>query len=456
MCRFLCLLSVSVFSVFSAAAVSAQTNPAQTKKDVPPVLDRYLQTNDGAYKWELAEPIKTPVPNGKLFLLELTSQKWHGYTWKHYLLVAVPAKAEYKDHALMYVTLGRIGQKPNKLTDFLMAAMLANQASMPIAVLYQVPNQPLDIRKTAKNDGDWCEDDLIAESLLKAVETKDPTWAILLPMTKSVIKAMNAVQEFLKKEHSLDVKKFIVGGASKRGWTTWLVGASQDPRVAGLVPIIYNNLNLPAQMAYQIESWNDFSPRIREYTSRQLFRKGEKPSGFQAEIMQIIDPYTYRNRITVPKLLVHGANDPYWTTDATKWYWKDIQEPKFLLTIPNVGHQDIDRPDNLQKVIPTVGFFCQYVAMHGEWPSSDWNVQVKKKEYLISVETEIPGAKRILWTAAAADNHFEQAKWQSKDCGDAEKISVPKPATGRIAFFVELQAEQLGTRFSITTEVWRY
>ncbi|GHT18269.1 PhoPQ-activated pathogenicity protein [Planctomycetales bacterium] len=434
--------------LFSCSLVAAQTSGK-----ISPVLDQYLKAPDDSYGWQFVEKLQSPLPGTKLSLLELTSQKWHDIIWKHYMIVAVPTNITFFDHALLYVNLGNTGSKPTKLSDFALAASMAAGAQMPIVILYQVPNQPLDIRNTGTG---WREDDLIAESLLKTFETKDPTWAILLPMVKSVIKAMDASQEYLKKEYQLDVDSFIVGGASKRGWTTWLTGASKDPRVAGLVPIIYNNLNLGEQMNYQNESWGDFSPRINEYTSRKLFVKGETPTEEKEAVMKIIDPYAYLPRITQPKLLIHGANDPYWTVDATKLYWNDVVGTKFLLTVPNVGHQSMDKPENLMKVLPTVGVFCQYIASGSDWPQLEWDLKEKDKEYQVSIFTEIPDTKKVLWTATADDNHFEEAKWESKDVGTGDVVSIPKVSKGHIAFFIELQAIQEGTRFSLTTEVWKF
>ncbi|MDR3181678.1 MAG: PhoPQ-activated pathogenicity-related family protein [Planctomycetaceae bacterium] len=429
--------------------------------DVPPVLDQYLKANDGVFEWKVAEELKSPLPGAKLTLLEITSQKWHDTVWKHYMVVSVPNNVENLDYAMMYVTLGRIGQKPNKASDMMMASVLASSAKMPICILYQVPNQPLDPRKTAKNDGQWTEDDLIAETILKALETKDPTWVALLPMTKSVIKGMDAAQQFLKKQYTLDTNSFIVGGASKRGWTTWLVGAARDPRVVGIMPIIYNNLNLAAQMNGQIQTWGEFSPRIAEYTSRKIFEKGEVPADFKLQAMKIIDPYFYLDRITIPKLLIHGANDPYWLVDATKHYWNEIQGPKFLVTVPGVGHQDLDKPENLMKILPTVGVFCHYVAAGGDWPMLEWDLNDQGKEWQVTIQTEIPDTKKVLWTAYCDDNKFvkdepNRVEWKSKEVGSGDVITVTKPEKGHIAFFIELQSLIDGQKFWVTTEVWRF
>ncbi|MDR0609066.1 MAG: hypothetical protein LBG58_03060, partial [Planctomycetaceae bacterium] len=68
---------------------------------------------------------------------------------------------------------------------------------------------------------------------------------------------------------------------------------------------------------------------------------------------------------------------------------------------------------------------------------------------------EIPEPKKILWTAVSESKNFQSSKWESSPVQD-EVITVKKPVTGHIAFFVELKSEQNGTSFSVTTQVWRF
>src|SRR5438093_4658446 len=106
---------------------------------------------------------------------------------------------------------------------------LARKTRAPVAFLYHIPNQPLlDGKK---------EDALIAETFVRYLKTKDGAWPLLFPMVKSLVRAMDALQDFCKKELGLEIRRFIVSGASKRGWTTWLTGAV-DPRVEAIVPVV--------------------------------------------------------------------------------------------------------------------------------------------------------------------------------------------------------------------------
>jgi PhoPQ-activated pathogenicity-related protein len=414
-------------------------------KSIQVEFDKYLNQKDDSYQWKFVRKIGT-----KTSLLELTSQTWHGMTWKHYMLVVIPEKVKFEEHALVYIGAGANGREP-KQGDILHSQLLAAKTMVPVVILFQVPNQPLD---PANRGDDYYEDALIGETLIKVMETGDLSWALLLPMTKSVIRAMDASQEFIKQEYKLDVRKFLIGGASKRGWTTWLVGASQDPRVVGLVPIVYNNLNLMKQLAGHIETWGTFSPRIHDYIDRGLFKINEIPSPRKIQLMKLIDPYSYLARVKVPKLLIHGSNDPYWPVDSGKYYWDEIEGQKYMLTVPNAGH-NIDVGASIFKTIDTAAAFTQMVASGEKLPKAAWKLTEKESQYHVSITTEIVDPKMTLWTAKSDSKNFQDAKWTSTPFQN-NVTTIKKPTSGHIAFFIELESKKDELPFSFTTQVWRF
>src|SRR5260370_36232928 len=97
-------------------------------------------------------------------------------------------------------------------------------------------------------------------------------------MVKSVVKAMDAMQEFAKKEWKAEVKEFIVSGGSKRGWTAWLT-ATVDPRVKAIAPAVIDTLNMPKQLPHQLRSYGAYSDMIRDYTRRSLVPPPKTPAG---------------------------------------------------------------------------------------------------------------------------------------------------------------------------------
>ncbi|HEX5021540.1 MAG TPA: PhoPQ-activated protein PqaA family protein, partial [Candidatus Binatia bacterium] len=126
---------------------------------------------------------------------------------------------------LLWVTGGGAGPESISL-----GLELARKIKAPVAFLFHIPNQPL-------LEGRLREDDLIAETFVRYLKSGDESWPLLLPMVKSVVKAMDVLHAFGKKEWSAPIDKFIIAGASKRGWTTWLT-AAVDKRVGAIAPVV--------------------------------------------------------------------------------------------------------------------------------------------------------------------------------------------------------------------------
>jgi PhoPQ-activated pathogenicity-related protein len=283
-------------------------------------------------------------------------------------------------------------------------------------------------------------------------------------MTKSAIRAMDAIQEMFKKERNKEIRDFVVTGGSKRGWTTWLTAASQDKRVLAIAPFVINTLNMRKQMSYQKETWGDYSLQVADYTTRNLIQDHSKEMpAYKALIWQMVDPYSYRSRLTLPKLLVHGTNDEYWTVDATRFYWDDLEGVKFILNLPNVGHdlsnrgQGADRIDERIKALQTLAAFTRYACSGEDWPEMTWKRTESGNNITVTVETDIPVSAAKLWTVKSDTKDFRQSKWTSQPATGGYgtyTATIPKPASGHIAYYVELEVDY-DVPCSLTTEVWR-
>ncbi len=403
----------------------------------------YVNKPDASYAWEKTSENSTPL--GKTINLAMTSQTWEGMAWKHDLQIIIPTNRDFDDLCVLIVT----GGSPGGREDIVMGT-LASAFKCPVAVLWDIPNQPLYDGKR--------EDALIAYTFLKALETGDYEWPLLLPMTKAAVRAMDAVQAFSQTGMKSKITRFIVSGASKRGWTTWLTAAADGKRVKGIVPMVYDNLNLPAQMRHQFMSYGGYSEEIGDYTDNGLMPVLESEKG--KRLTGIVDPYSYINRITMPKLLINGANDPYWTFDSLNVYWPKVTGQKNVLYMPNAGHglgmegSNFKSIQCLMKIAGACSSFVRSVATNKALPTMEMKSTQSSKGARIVLKAQPDLTKAVLWVATSDIRDMRKAEWKPVDMSKTGKdyvASVPKPAKGWSAAFVEAEfVSDLGS-FSLSS-----
>lgn len=433
---FFCLLRPGGLAAQSPARVTAAT-----------ALESYLQRDDGSFHWELTGSFTVGEVKG--YDLLLTSQTWRGIVWKHQLTVLAPPEIRY-DGALLFITGGSLRDgvvNMKKETDELTRrfALTASKNKAVVSIIRQVPNQPLY--------GDRTEDELISYTLHQFQEDGDYTWPLLFPMVKSAVKAMDAVQQFSDKELGREVDRFVISGASKRGWTTWLTGAS-DERVAAIAPMVIDVLNMPVNLEYQIEVWNEYSPQIQDYVNLEIPQQVHTETG--AAITAMVDPYSYRSELTMPKMIFIGTNDQYWPVDAVKHYFDSLPGQNYLHYVPNAGHDLGDGAQAFRALDAFFGYTLQGLAR----PACDWTVKETKRKAKIRVQGspgELVGA--TLWTTTSEDRDFRDEHWEGERLRvsgpAAVKVREPFPGDGYEAFYIDLEyRDPNGGTFTKSTRVF--
>ena len=286
-------------------------------------LERYVRKPEAEFGWKLRKKIESQPSGDRIYDLHFVSQTWQENTWQHQLQVYQPRNVAPNSTMFLWVTGGSARSSYVSL-----GLELARKINAPVAILYNIPNQPLLESKLS-------EDDLIAETFVRYLKTRDENWPLLLPMVKGVVKAMDVLQAFGNEEWGEPINSFIVSGASKRGWTTWLTAAI-DQRVRAIAPVAIDTLNIREQMPRQLKAFGAYSARLAPYTSRGLVPIPETPEG--QRLLSMVDPWAYRDRLALPKLIVNGTNDFYWATDALNLYWNELSGNKWVVYVPNAGH----------------------------------------------------------------------------------------------------------------------
>jgi PhoPQ-activated pathogenicity-related protein len=270
-------------------------------------------------------------------------------------------------------------------------------------------------------------------------------------MAKSAVRGMDTVQALAEKEFGQKVERFVVGGASKRGWTTWLT-AAVDPRVTAMAPMVIDTLNMSVQTKWAKQAYGRQSEQISDYTDLNLVERMDEP-GMKA-LRAWVDPYSYRARYKMPKLLLLGTNDPYWVVDSLRHYWDELPEPKLVFQTPNAGHDLGGGKDAIQ----TLAAFYQIIADRQELPKMSWKIGSNAAGGEMSLTVDQPVKKARLWTADSDIRDMRRAKWASRELeirsGSSEaSAEIPKREKGYRAYLGEVVlTAPTGHEYKLSTE----
>jgi PhoPQ-activated pathogenicity-related protein len=419
--------------------VAAAPQQAPLRRASETALDRYVAQPDASFAWKVLREL--PAEGVTATLLEMTSQKWltekevERPLWTHWLTVVRPAQIT-SDIGFLFITGGSLERKPPAQAPAWMVD-LARDTGTVVTELRLVPNQPIvfvdDPARKPRT-----EDDYIAYTWDKFLRTGDEKWPARLPMTKSAVRAMDAVTAFVASPEggAAKVGRFVVAGGSKRGWTTWTT-AAVDSRVTAIVPMVIDLLNVEPSFVHHWRAYGAWSDAVNDYVEHRIMDWMGTPQ-FRA-LMKIEEPYEYRDRLTLPKFIVNASGDEFFLPDSSQFYFDDLRGEKQLRYVPNTGHS-LDKTDAIQSVHA----FYASVVKGTPRPEIRWTFE---PDGSIKVVTkELPDDVRVWQATNPKARSFRHDTSGAAYTSSALKpsgpntwiASVPPPAAGWTAFFVEM------------------
>ena len=123
------------------------------------------------------------------------------------------------------------------------------------------------------------------------------------------MRAMDAIEEYivhLFPDDNWAIESFAVMGASKRGWTSWLVGAVDD-RVEAIIPVVLDGINFHAFAHHQFQAYGGWTFALEDYLDMDIMSRLDTPEMETWATMD--DPFTFFDRLTMPKLVVNAVLD---------------------------------------------------------------------------------------------------------------------------------------------------
>ena len=414
----------------------AASNPAPFHSPET-ALDRYVAQPDASFAWKVAAT--TNLGRCQVTVIDLTSQTWlttnevNRTLWKHWLTVARPKELAHKT-ALLVIAGGanREGELPKPSAEL---TQIAEATRSVVVELKMIPNQTLIFHRDGK---ERVEDDLIAYTWDQFLRTGDARWPARLPMTKSVVRAMDAVSAFTATPAggAQAVETYVVAGGSKRGWTTWTT-AAVDKRVVALCPIVIDMLNIEPSFKHHFQAYGTYAPAVGNYVEQGIMNWQGTPE-YRA-LMKIEEPFEYRDRLTQPKLIMNACGDQFFLPDSSQFYFDELQGTKYLRYIPNTDHS-LKGSD----AYPTLMAWHHATINRTALPRFTWKQEAPGR---IRVQaTDAPKSVK-LWQAhnpKARDFRLETigAAWSSTDLTPAAQGQyvgqITPPSAGWTAAMVEL------------------
>ena len=444
-------LVLSLAVLFAGLAITVPTAAKDLRRKTE--LDRYVAAPDDSYQWKVVS--SSPAAGMKSVVVDMVSQTWRTKhevdrpVWQHWLTVAIPDKPR-SDIGMLVIGGGRNGRDAPERASSL-AVMISRATGTVVAELQMIPNQPLVFH----NDGqERSEDDLIGYTWDQYLKTGDPTWPARNPMVKSCVRAMDTLTALTSSEAggSHPVTRFVVAGASKRGWTTWLTGAV-DKRVVAIVPIVIDVLNVDAFTRHHFAAYGFWAPSIGNYVEHRITERSDHPR--IQSLHKLVDPYYYRHRLTMPKYLVNASGDQFFLPDSSQFYFDQMRGQKNLRYVPNADH-GLGGSDAMQSITA----FYSLILEGRSTPSFSWK---HERDGFLRVKVDEKPTEVKLWQAtnpAARDFRVETLgrRYTSEvlqpDTNGEYTLAVSEPKSGWTAYFVELTYETGGPfPLKLTTDV---
>ena len=432
-------------------------------------LDDYVAAPDPNYEFQV---VRTDDEAGyEVITIDLTSQKWRSSSevdrtlWKHWLQIVVPDTAT-DDTALLFVNGGHNGGPApqlgdSDLTQLISMALTSNAVTVGLPT---VPNESL----TFSDDPFFprSEDGIIAYTFDKYIDEfpnlGENTWPLLLPMVKSAVRAMDTVQTISNADASVPViNDFVVTGGSKRGWTSWLTSAVDD-RVKAIIPAVADLLNFDEQLAHHHKAYegvtdftiDGFSTAIADYVLFDLPRRFQSEAG--QELLKIVDPFEYRDRLVQPKYLVHSAGDEFFVLDSSQFYYDQLSGDNRIRYVPNTSH------GLNQDAVDGITQYFKATVEEQDIPGLSWTFE--NDGNTITAQTSDSPLTVKLWQASnpkSRDFRYGNGlgvSWSSSPLvdqgGGTYVANVDSPETGARAFFIEMTFDSGDvTPFTFTTEI---
>ena len=132
------------------------------------------------------------------------------------------------------------------------------------------------------------------------------------------------------------------------------------------MPAVIDVLNMRPSMIHHYRAYGFWAPAVGDYVTHGIMDRMGDPR-FD-KLLALVEPYSYRDRLTIPKFIINASGDQFFLPDSWQFYFDDLKGEKYLRYVPNADHslKDTNAPTSL---LAFYGAIVKGVAR----PKFDWS-----------------------------------------------------------------------------------
>jgi len=219
-------------------------------------------------------------------------------------------------------------------------------------------------------------------------------------------------------------------------------------------------------MENQFKSYGEFVPQLKKLVQLGIMDRMRTPE-FK-DLATLIDPYEYRDRLSLPKLLLNSSGDQFFLPDSARFYYRDLPGEKLIRYAPNTDHSLENSVTSVYDSLYTLLGWYQSILLGQQRPQIDWHLDGNQ---LVASTSIAPQLARVWRASNPLARDFRKVtigeSWVSEpvapDADGQYRVALPQPAQGYAASYIEFvyqgasgQPVTYSTRIFITPDSLPY
>ena len=191
-------------------------------------------------------------------------------------------------------------------------------------------------------------------------------------MTKSAVRAMDTVTSVVSSTSRERTDRGQVCCRRRfKARLDYLDNRYRRSRVIAIAPIVIDMLNVSDSFKHHYSVYGAYSLAVIDYVTSGVVNWIDTPEW--DELMDMVEPYEYRDRLTLPKYILNSTGDEFFLPDSWQFYWDELVGEKHLRYVPNSNHSmsDTDVIDSLTLGTTQSSTTCHCRAIRGAFPTQE-------------------------------------------------------------------------------------